>query len=40
MVASMTAADAFSIFKGFFGQLRLISSSNSDRVLSCASRLR
>ena len=40
MVASMTAADAFSTFKPFSVSWRLISSSNSDRVSSCASQLR
>ena len=40
MVASMTAADAFSIFRFFSVSWRLISCSNSDRVLSCASQLR
>ena len=34
MVASMTAADAFSTFRPFSVSWRLISSSNSDKVLS------
>ena len=40
MVASMTAADAFSTFRPFSVSWWLISCSNSDRVSSCASRLR
>ena len=40
MVASMTAADAFSTFRSFSVSWWLISCSNSDRVLSCASQLR
>ena len=40
MVASMTAADAFSTFRPFSVSWWLISSSNSDRVSSCASQLR
>ena len=40
MVASMTAADAFSTFRPFSVSWWLISCSNSDRVLSCASQLR
>ena len=40
MVASTTAADAFSTFRPFSVSWRLISSSNSDRVSSCASQLR
>ncbi|ELL08875.1 hypothetical protein NM96023_1175 [Neisseria meningitidis 96023] len=35
-----TAADAFSTFRPFSVSWRLISLSNSDRVLSCASQLR
>ena len=34
------AEDAFSIFRPFSVNCRLISSSSSDRVLSCASQLR
>ncbi len=40
MVASTTAADAFSIFRPFSVSWQLISLSNSDRVSSCASQLR
>ena len=40
MVASTTAADAFSTFRFFSASWQLISSSNSDRVSSCASQLR